>query len=124
MTLTQTELHELAERIRAHAYTWGQSKIVMALDAEDLVIPYAGGRQDPFPGEKAYEFEISTDIRDVTGLERDHHILLIFTPDGRYAKYASYERLPEVGDGAGGPRIYDVNAPEDTQKPYETHGFQ
>lgn len=124
MEKSQSELLKLAEKIRAHAYTWGPSTIILALDKEELVTPYTGGPINPFPEDQAYEFEISTDIRDVTGFERDHHILLIFTLDGHYAKYSSYERTPEVNNASGNPRIYDVNDPNDSQKPYATHGFQ
>lgn len=122
--MTPSELLELAERIRKHAYTWGPSEIIMALDAEEFVTPYRGGRLDPFPGEQAFEFEITTDIREVTHLDRDPDILLIFTLDGRYVKYSSYDRLPEVTEGPDRPRVFDVNDPRDTQKPYKTHGFQ
>ena len=124
MKHTQSQLLKLAEKIRIHAYTWGPSQIILALDEEDLVTPYSCGRLNPFPTENAYEFEISTNIRDVTGLERDPDILLVFTLDGRYAKYSSYDRLPEVNNAKGEPRIFNVNNPGDAQKPYATHGFQ
>ncbi|MEO0862531.1 MAG: hypothetical protein AAFY65_18155 [Pseudomonadota bacterium] len=124
------DLVQLADRIRQHAYIWGPSRLMRDLDAVDLegvhdryVTPFKGGPVDPFPGETSYECEIETNMDDVLGIETDGRVVLVFTPDGRYAKL-SWDRLPTIPTDDGSEvKISNVNDPNDAQKPYETHGF-
>lgn len=120
--MTTDEAIKLADMIRAHAYTWGPSKLFADPDTGLIVQPYRGGPFDPFPGENALEAEILTNEADVLGIESDGSMLLVFVPDGRYTKL-SWDRLPLSTTAEGDIRIYDVKNPRDMQKPYESHGY-
>ncbi|MEM8848866.1 MAG: hypothetical protein AAGE03_02415 [Pseudomonadota bacterium] len=121
--MDQNTLLDLANRIRRHAYTWGQSEFFLEDGHDRMVEPFRGGAYDPFPGEPSFEVGLATDMADVMGIETDGDILLVFTMDGRYAKLG-WDRMPWVMDPEGDrPRIFRLDRPEDAQKPYETHGF-